>query len=140
MNSSLRASGSSESKMAELKYEPVRHDNLAFLAKAMKRPGFREAYDTLEIEYALAGEMLTARTRAGLTQEAVAASMGTTKSAVSRLEAGGRHAPSVASLTKYAQAVGCKLKIELVPERTKRKETPRSRPRAATSKTLHREA
>ena len=46
--------------------------------------------------------------------------MGTTKSAVSRLEAAGKHAPSVASLKKYAEAVGCKLKIELVPQRAKR--------------------
>lgn len=126
--------------MAELKYQPVKHDHKAFLEKAMKRPGFREAYDALEIEYALAGEMLSARTRAGLTQEAVAASMGTTKSAVSRLEAGGRHAPSVASLSKYAQAVGCTLRIELVPERTKRIAASQSRTRASASRTLRRAA
>lgn len=41
------------------------------------------------MEYALAQEMLTARARAGLAQEAVAVRMGTTKSAVSRLEAAG---------------------------------------------------
>ncbi|MGH8567505.1 MAG: helix-turn-helix domain-containing protein [Gammaproteobacteria bacterium] len=64
--------------------------------------------------------MLSARSRAGLTQEAVAARMGTTKSAISGLEAAGKHAPCVASLKKYAEAVGCKLKIELVPQRAKR--------------------
>jgi DNA-binding XRE family transcriptional regulator len=106
--------------MAELKYQPVRHDHKAFLVKASKRCGFRGAYDALEVEYALARKMLSARTRAGLTQEAVAVRMGTTKSAVSRLEAASKHAPSVASLTKYAEAVGCKLKIELVPQRTRR--------------------
>jgi len=100
--------------MAELKYEPVRHDHEAFLEKALKRRGFGEAYDALEGEYALAREMLSARTRAGLTQEAVAVRMGTTKSAVSRLEAAGKHTPSVASLKKYAEAVGCKLEIKLV--------------------------
>jgi transcriptional regulator with XRE-family HTH domain len=42
--------------------------------------------------------------------------MGTTKSAVSRLEAGGKHAPSLATLKKYAHAVGCRLEIKLVPE------------------------
>ena len=83
--------------MAELKYSPVRHDHQAFLAKAVKRPGFKEANDALEVEYALAREMLVARARAGLTQEAVAASIGTTKSAVSRLEAADRHVPSVGS-------------------------------------------
>jgi ribosome-binding protein aMBF1 (putative translation factor) len=107
--------------MAELKYNPVRHDQKAFLKKASKRRGFREAYDALETEYALAREMLSARTRAGLTQEAVADRMGTTKSAVSRLEGAGKHAPSVASLKKYADAVGCTLKIEFITQPVKRR-------------------
>jgi len=38
-----------------------------------------------EDEYLIVRELLSARTHAGLTQEEVAASMGTTKSAVSRL-------------------------------------------------------
>jgi predicted transcriptional regulator len=67
----------------------VPHNQKAFLEKASKRRGFRIAYDALEAEYALAHEMLSARTRAGLTQEAVADRMGTTKSAVSRLEGAG---------------------------------------------------
>ncbi len=107
--------------MAELKYEPVRHEHKAFLEKASKRRGFRKAYDSLEVEYALAREMLSARSRAGLTQEAVAVSMGTTKSAVSRLEAANRHVPSVASLKKYAEAVGCRLRIEFVPRTSKQR-------------------
>ncbi|MEW6263637.1 MAG: helix-turn-helix transcriptional regulator [Thermodesulfobacteriota bacterium] len=101
--------------MPELKYRPVAYDHEAFLKKAMKRKGFREAYEGLEEEYALAREMLAARSRSGLTQEKVADLMGTTKSAVSRLEAGGRHAPSLTTLKKYAQAVGCRLEIKLVP-------------------------
>lgn len=107
--------------MADLKYQPVRHDHKAFLEKASKRRGFGKAYEALEVEYALAHEMLAARARAGLTQEAVAGRMGTTKSAISRLESAGKHAPSVASLKRYAAAVGCTLKIELVPARAKRR-------------------
>jgi len=42
--------------------------------------------------------------------------MGTTKSAVSRLESAGKHAPSLTTLKKYAQAVGCDLKIEFIPK------------------------
>lgn len=108
--------------MAELKYRPVPHDQEAFLEKARKRKGFQEAYDELGDEYALARELLGARSRAGLTQEAVAERMGTTKSAVSRLEAAGKHSPSVTTLKKYAQAVGCEIEIRLVsaPRRTKR--------------------
>ena len=107
--------------MAELKYAPVKHDHTAFLAKAAKRRGFRQPYDALEVEYALVREMLAARARAGLTQEAVAVSMGTTKSAVSRLQAANRQVPSVGSLKKYAEAVGCRLSIELVPQTAKRR-------------------
>ena len=102
--------------MSELDYKPVVHDHKAFLQKALKRKEFKETYEGLEEEYALAREMLTARSRSGLTQEAVAELMGTTKSAVSRLEAGGKHAPSLTTLKKYAHAVGCRLEIKLVPE------------------------
>jgi len=34
---------------------------------------------------------------------------------VSRLEAAGKHAPSLTTLKKYARAVGCRLDIKLVP-------------------------
>jgi len=102
--------------MTELNYKPVAHDHEAFLKKALKRKGFKEAYEGLAEEYALAREMLAARSRSGLTQEAVAELMGTTKSAVSRLESGGKHAPSLTTLKKYAHAVGCRLEIKLVPD------------------------
>ena len=102
--------------MSELDYKPVSHDLEGFLRKALKRQEFREAYEGLAEEYALAREMLGARSRSGLTQEAVAELMGTTKSAVSRLEAGGKHAPSLTTLKKYAHAVGCRLEIKLVPD------------------------
>jgi len=75
--------------MADVKFQPVRHDHEEFLENASKRHGFSEAYEALDVEYALAHEMLAARARAGLTQEAVAGRMGTTKSAISRLEAAG---------------------------------------------------
>jgi len=107
--------------MANLKFQPVRHDHKEFIEKASKRRGFSEAYEAREVEYALAHEMLAARDRAGLTQEAVAVRMGTTKSAISRLESAGKHTPSVASLKRYAAAVGCTLKIELIPANSKRR-------------------
>jgi DNA-binding XRE family transcriptional regulator len=102
--------------MADLKFQPVSHDHNAFLAKAKKREGFTMAYEELEEEYALVKEMLAARARLGLTQEAVAELMGTTKSAISRLEAAGKHSPSLTTLKKYAHAVGCHLEIKFVPE------------------------
>ena len=61
--------------------------------------------------------MLKARAKAGLTQDAVADRMGTTKSAISRLEAAGRHTPSLATLKNYAAAVGCELQVKLIPHK-----------------------
>ena len=103
--------------MADLKYKPVSHNHAEFLAAARQRPGFNEAYDSLELEYTVASQMLRARAMAGLTQDAVAELMGTTKSAISRLEAAGRHAPSLATLKRYAAAVGCDLQVKLVPHK-----------------------
>ena len=103
--------------MANLKHKPVPHDHKAFLRKAKKRRGFQAAYDALAVEYAIASQMLAARSRAGLTQVAVATRMGTSKSTVSRLESAGKHAPSLSSIKRYAEAVGCKIEIRLVPQR-----------------------
>lgn len=92
------------------------HEEL--VEKALSRPGVKAAYDALGDEFALFDEVLKARKRAGLTQAEIAARMGTKASAIARIEAGGgskRHSPSIATLRRYAEAVGCKLKIELVP-------------------------
>lgn len=63
-------------------FKPVRLDAKAELARAMQRPGFKAAWDGLEEEYSALNERLRARKKAGLTQEEVAARMGTTKSSV----------------------------------------------------------
>ena len=119
--------------MADIKYKPVSHDHEAFLKKASKRKEFGKAYEELEEEYRLTREMLAARSRFGLTQEAVAELMGTTKSAVSRLEAAGKHAPSLTTLKKYARAVGCRLEIKLVPNT---RLTKRSKPAAKNRRSV----
>ena len=98
-------------------FSPVTFDRAEALAKARLRPGFDEAWDALEEEYAALGALLDARKTAGLTQEALAKKMGTTKSAVSRLESSlrdERHSPSFATLKKYAHACGKRLVVQLV--------------------------
>jgi DNA-binding XRE family transcriptional regulator len=101
--------------MGDDDYRPVRHDHDEFLARARRRKGFSNAYASNAAEYELTRELLAARAEAGLTQEQVATSMGTTKSAVSRLEAVGGPSPSLATLRRYARAVGCEVEIHLVP-------------------------
>ena len=65
--------------MAETKYKPIPHNHKAFLGEAKRRSGFQDAYEALADEYEIANEMLAARARAGLTQEAVASRMGQSK-------------------------------------------------------------
>lgn len=56
-----------------------------------------------------------ARSDQALTQAQGVQKIGTTQSAVARMESGsGRHSPSLATLSKYAQALGCKLELRLV--------------------------
>ena len=103
--------------MDDLSYQPVKHNHKEFLQKAMKNKEFKEGYDALEPKYALIRELLSARKHSGMTQEAVANKIGTTKSVISRLEAGGKHSPSITTLRKYAEAVGCELEIKLTPKK-----------------------
>ena len=105
--------------MPELKYQTVPHDHEAFPAKARTRKGFTEAYDGLALESQVADQMLKARSRAGRTQDAIAERMGSTKSAISRLESAGKHALTLATLKRYASAVGCELRVRLVPPKPK---------------------
>lgn len=103
--------------MDDLKHTPVPHDHKAFLGKASQRKGFQKAYAELDLEYQVVDQLLKARARAGLTQDLVAERMGTTKSAVSRLEGSCKHSPSIDTLRRYAQAVGCELQVKLVPQK-----------------------
>ena len=66
-------------------------------------PKVRQAYAALEEEFSLAHELIAARVRAGLTQAELAQRMGTTQSAIARLESGAR-LPSVKTLLRFAKA------------------------------------
>ncbi len=72
---------------------------------------FKELPDVLR-------QLITIRRKAKITQEEVAIEMKTTASAVARLESGGgkkKHSPSLRTLKKYANALGCDIKMEVVP-------------------------
>ena len=91
------------------------HDEM--VGEWMRDPAFVQEYEGLEQEFALFDELLRARKEAGLTQAEVARRMATQPSVVARLEAGGgrkKHSPSLATLQKYAEAVGCRLEIRMV--------------------------
>jgi len=86
-------------------------------AIALANPEVKAAYDELTPEFTLLHQMLKARKASGLSQADVAERMGTKPPAITRLESSlgnGKHSPSLATIQKYAHAVGCELQITLV--------------------------
>jgi ribosome-binding protein aMBF1 (putative translation factor) len=83
----------------------------------MHDPEFRAAYEALEEEFSLVEAIIKARSDADMTQEQVAAAMGTTQTAVARMEGG--HLPSTRTLQRFADATGTRLKISFEPVRRK---------------------
>ncbi len=79
----------------------------------MKDAAFRAEYDLLKPEFALALALITARTKAGMTQADVARKMRTTQSVVARIESG-RNPPNLKTLERYANAVGRRIQLKLV--------------------------
>lgn len=82
----------------------------------MGDPDFRAEYDALDEEFALAAAMIDARTQAHLTQEQVARLMETTQAYVAKME-GLKVNPSVATLRRFAEATGTRLKITFEPRK-----------------------
>lgn len=81
-------------------------------AELLQDADTRAAYNAQAEEYAIARELIAARARAGLTQADVAQRMGTTQSTIARLE-GGKAAPSLRSVQRYAHAVGARAVVRL---------------------------
>lgn len=79
----------------------------------MEDPEFQEESARVDEEYALVEALVRARAAAKLTQADVARRLGTTRSAITRLE-GGRVSPSFATLRRYAEATGARLTVGLV--------------------------
>lgn len=90
--------------------------------RALERTAVKAEYERLEEEFAFLDEFLKARAAAGITQAELAERIGTTQSAIARLESGGgKHSPSLATLRKYARALGCRLELRLVQDPKPRK-------------------
>jgi DNA-binding XRE family transcriptional regulator len=79
-------------------------------AEWRRDPKYVREYNAMEEEFALAGALIDARSKARLTQADVARRMRTSQQSVARLE-GGRANPSVNTLRRFAKATGTRLKI-----------------------------
>lgn len=88
------------------------------LASWMHDPAFRAEHERLERdEGPMLNAMQGARREAELTRAQVAERMGTKAPAVARLEAAlisGKPSPSLATLQKYAAALGKRVQVQLV--------------------------
>ena len=84
----------------------------ALKARILANPEARAEYDAQAPEFDLARELITARTRAGLTQSELAERMHTTISTIARLESG-RTMPSMRTLARYAEATGSRVVVRL---------------------------
>jgi ribosome-binding protein aMBF1 (putative translation factor) len=76
--------------------------------KWMKNKDYRQSYDELAPEFALARAVIKARVTAGLTLEQLAQRMETTQAVIARLESG-RTRPSTQTLDRLASATGTRL-------------------------------
>lgn len=81
--------------------------------KLMENSEFRQEYAKADDEFRLIEALVNARTKAKLSQAELARKIGTTQSAIARLEGGGV-SPSLATLKRYAEATGTRLEIQLV--------------------------
>ena len=86
------------------------------LNESLEDPNFRSEWEAANAELAELDQIIAARTSVGLTQADVAARMGTTQSAVARLESNLMRVklPSGRTLTRYAQALGKRVRISFV--------------------------
>lgn len=84
-------------------------------AAALVKSNVNAEFENTALDYALLDEFLKARTAQGLTQAQVAQRIGSNQSAVARMESGkGKHSPSIATLSKYPDALECRLEVRLI--------------------------
>ena len=91
--------------------------NLASLAEARRASRRARSLAADRTLQTLVADIVAAPTAVCMTQGEVAARMGTTKSAVSRLESGTRTRPTLRTIERYALAVGAFVEIRVRVER-----------------------
>jgi ribosome-binding protein aMBF1 (putative translation factor) len=83
-----------------------------FTARILANPKVKVEYDALAPEFEISAELIRARRRAGLSQAELAVRMGTSQSAIARLESG-QTLPSTKTLLRFAKATGSKVHLRL---------------------------
>lgn len=76
----------------------------------LQDPEVKHAYEELELEYQVVSEVIRLRKTRKLTQQELAEKVGTTQSAIARLETG-RANPTVEFLSRLAKALQTKITV-----------------------------
>lgn len=94
--------------------------------RASRSEEYRDERERLRSYREVARLVILMRTRAGISQEELARRVGTSKSAIARLETG-RHQPTVETLRRVAEAFGTRLVIEFEDAPSERTRRPQER-------------
>ena len=94
-------------------------------AQLMRDPQFRREYEDADTQYSIAESIIAARRSANLTQTEVAKRMGTTQSAIARLESG-LVSPSFATLRRFAKATGTCVRVQFLRQESPTADNPDS--------------
>ncbi len=97
---------------------PEKRQHLDFrndLNLQLKDPNFRREYEKVQTEFAPIRAILDARMKKGMTQAQIAKKMGTTQSAIARVESGNIN-PTIGFMQKLADALGLRLSIRFLPQ------------------------
>ena len=85
-----------------------------FLKEQLEDPEIRAEYEALEPEFQIIQAMIDARKMKGITQKELSERTGIAQSDISKLENGNAN-PSLRTLQRLASGMGCKLKLEFIP-------------------------
>lgn len=94
--------------------------------RLLSDPEVRAHYEELRPQYQVIGEIIRQRQRRQMTQEQLAQRIGTTQSAVARIEAGKANV-TIETLERIAEALECSLSFSLKPRKPQDEEEPHSR-------------
>ncbi len=85
----------------------------SFLQEQLRDPEVRKEYDAVDVEFALAREIIALRLQRNLTQRQLAEKAGTSQPAIARVESGSYRNLSLAFLRRLAEALGAEPEIHL---------------------------
>jgi ribosome-binding protein aMBF1 (putative translation factor) len=84
------------------------------LAEQLEDPAFREEWDRTAVARAVATRVVAYRAQHGMSQAALARTMGVSQPLVARLESG-EHEPTLTTLSRLSRHLGLEFHIDVTP-------------------------